>query len=90
MAQPAANAQTGRLQGEPPDFFNGDHIKSETFKRQFRMYKRLNTNHEIMQSPYLRTMLTLTFIKGPLVEDWAADQVELLEEKVTRQVKPLP
>jgi hypothetical protein len=35
-------------------------------------------------------MLALSLIKGPLVEDWAADQVELLEQKVTRQVNPLP
>jgi hypothetical protein len=90
MAQPAANTQTGRLRGEPPDFFNGDRTKTETFKRQFRMYKGLNSDHEIMQSPYLRTMLALSLIKGPLVEDWAADQVELLEQKVTRQVNPLP
>jgi Retrotransposon gag protein len=53
------------------------------------MYKELNADHEIMQSPYLCTMLALTFIKGPLVEDWATDQVKTLEEKVTRQVNPL-
>jgi hypothetical protein len=89
MAQSAANTQTGRLQGEPPDFFNGNRTKLETFKRQFRMYKGLNANHEIMQSPYLCTMLALTFIKESLVKDWAADQVEILKEKVTCQVNPL-
>ena len=73
MAQLAANVQTGWLWGEPPDFFTRDRIKSETFKWQFRMYKGLNANHEIMQSPYLCTMLALTFIKGPLVEDWATN-----------------
>ena len=34
-------------------------------------------------------MLPLTFIKGPLDKDWAADQVEILEEKVTHQVNPM-
>ena len=90
MAQPAANVQTGQLRGEPPDFFAGDRTKSKTFKRQLRMYRGLNSDHEIMQSPYLRTMLALSLIKGPLVKDWAADQVKLLEQKVTRQVNPLP
>ena len=47
------------------------------------MYHGLNTNHEVMQSPYLLTMLVLTLIKGPLVDDWASDQVQALEEKVT-------
>jgi hypothetical protein len=88
MAQPAA-PQTGQLQEEPLDFFTKECTKLKTFKRQFNMYKGLNANHEIMQSPYLHTMLTLTFIKGPLVEDWAANQVEILEEKVTCQVNPM-
>ena len=35
-------------------------------------------------------MLALSLIKGPLVKDWAADQVELLDQKVTCQVNPLP
>jgi hypothetical protein len=34
-------------------------------------------------------MLALTFIKGPFVEDWFADQVEALKEKVTRQVNTM-
>jgi len=47
------------------------------------MYYGLNANHEVMRSPYLRTMLALTLIKGPLVDDWASDQVQALKEKVT-------
>ena len=71
-------------------FFTGEYTKLETFKRQFNLYKRLNANYKIMQSPCLCTMLILTFIKGPFVEDWAADQVKTLEEKVICQVNPMP
>ena len=53
------------------------------------MYRRLNANHEVMQSPYLRAMLALTLIKGPLVDDWASNQVQALEEKVTRTIAPI-
>ena len=42
-----------------------------------------------MQSPYLRTMLVLTLIKGPLVDDWASDQVQVLEEKVIQTINPI-
>ena len=87
MAAPVIN--TGRLREPAPDVFHGDRTKTELFKRQFRMYRGLNTNHEIMLSPYLRTMMALTLIKGPLVDDWAADQVTELEDKVTRQINPI-
>ena len=53
------------------------------------MYKGLNANYEIMQSPYFCTMPALTFIKGPLVKDWATNQVKILEEKVNCQINPL-
>ena len=34
-------------------------------------------------------MLVLTLIKGPLVDDWASDQVQALKEKVTQPVTPI-
>jgi hypothetical protein len=34
-------------------------------------------------------MLALTFIKGPLVDDWAADQVQELESKVHHPTTPV-
>ena len=89
QAPAAPQIQTGRLRDPAPDPFNGDRSKSELFKRQFRLYRGLNANHEVMGSPYLRTMLALTLIKGPLVDDWAADQVEELETKVNRPNNPI-
>ena len=53
------------------------------------MYRGLNANHKVMRSPYLRTMLVLTLIKRPLVDDWASDQVQALKEKVTRVIAPI-
>jgi hypothetical protein len=34
-------------------------------------------------------MLILSLIKGPLVDDWTNDQIDQLEEKVTRAVNPI-
>ena len=89
-AAPAAPAQqTGKLRGETPDIFTGTRKKSETFIRQFNLHLGLNDNHEIMRTPYLRTMYALSLIKGPLVNDWVNDQVTELREKVTRANNPI-
>jgi hypothetical protein len=53
------------------------------------MYKGLNAKHEVMRTPYLRTMMALTLIKGPLVDDWATDQVQELEDKVNDPTNPI-
>ena len=91
VQQPAAApaALTGRLRGETPDVFNGDHRKSERFIQQFNVHWGLNDNHEIMQVPYLCTMYALSLIKGPLVKDWANDQVVEPRNKVSRANNPI-
>ena len=92
MAAPAPAApaqQTGKLRGETPDIFTGNRKKSETFIRQFNLHLGLNDNHEIMTTPYLRTMYALSLIKGPLVNDWVNDQVTDLRQKVTRLANPI-
>jgi len=86
MAAAAPAINTGRLWDPAPNMFTGDHQSLELFKQQFRMYHRLNANHEVMQSPYLWTMLALTLIKGLLVDNWASNQVQALEEKVIQTI----
>jgi hypothetical protein len=85
----AMNIETGHLRNDPPDLFRGDCSKLDQFKKEFKLWRGLNVNHEIMQSPYLCTMLALSLIKGPLVDDWTNDQIDQLEEKVTRAVNPI-
>jgi len=83
MAAAAPAVNTGQLQDPSPNIFTRDCHTSELFKQQFWMYCGLNSNHKVMWSPYLRTMLALTLIKGPLVDDWASNQVQAVKEKVT-------
>jgi hypothetical protein len=39
--------------------------------------------------PYLQTIYALTFIKGPLINNWANDQVTELHNKVTCMQNPI-
>ena len=86
----APGPETGKLRGVPPDIFTGNRALSKTFKQQFDMYKSMNDNHEIMLTPYYHTVQALSLIKGPLVDDWVADQIADLNDKVTRQNNPVP
>jgi hypothetical protein len=76
QAAPAAPQYlTGKLRGTELDIFYGDRSKSEVFKQQFTMFQGLNDRHEVMEIPYYRIMQALSLIKGPMVNDWAANQV---------------
>jgi hypothetical protein len=88
MAQ-APPVVTGKLKGEAPDTFTGDRTESEAFKQQFQVYWYMNPNNEIMRTPYYRVMQHLSLIKGPLVNDWKADQISDLVEKTTRAANPI-
>jgi len=80
----AAAAQTGKLVGDKPEIFTGNRTQSDTFLQQFNLWRGLNENHEVMDSPYFRTMNALSLIKGPLVQTWVNSQVNSLREKTTR------
>ena len=58
------------LKGIAPTIFNGDRSKAETFINKFRQYHLLNQNNESISIPFYRVLTTLSYIKGPLVEDW--------------------
>ena len=74
QAAPAAPQHlTGKLRGTEPDIFYGNRSKSEVFKQQFTMFQRLNDQYKVMEIPYYHTMQALSLIKGPMVNNWAAD-----------------
>ena len=62
---------------------------SETFMEQWDVHWGLNDNHEIMISPYLRSMYFLSLCKGPVVGKWANNHIIDLRNKVTRQNNPI-
>ena len=90
--QPAAAvaAADSKLIGIPPAIFDGDRTKSEQFIHDFTIYRAFNFDHRIMRSPYLRILLALQYIKGPLVQDWANDYVTEMNGRINHPTNPVP
>ena len=87
MAQPAV--VTTKLRGEASDVFTGNREKAEAFKQQFEVYQYMNPDNEIMRISYYCVMQHLSLIKGPLVDDWKANQIADLVEKTTHANNPI-
>ncbi len=52
----------GKLSGNPPQIFNGDHTTSIRFLMEWELYYKINQNIDVMDQPYTRCMLFLTYI----------------------------
>jgi len=72
----------GGLKGIAPGIFNGDRSRSDAFWNEFRRYRLLNRNNESINVPFYRVLTALSYIKGPLVEDWVNAQSEELEKRI--------
>jgi Retrotransposon gag protein len=70
------------LQGTAPTLFAGDRSLSETFMRDFKIYKIMNPLADVMKQPYMRVATALSLIRGPKVNDWVDEQLNSLELKV--------
>ena len=88
MAQAPVTVK-GAFTGTAPSTFNEDRARSKQFMREFTLFRALNDNHELILNPYKRVIVALSFFKGPKIEDWAADQLTDLNDKVTRANNPV-
>jgi hypothetical protein len=70
------------LQGTAPTIFTGDRSLSETFMRDFKIYKIMNPLANVMKQPYTHIATALSLIQGPKVDDWVDKQLKELEQKV--------
>jgi hypothetical protein len=74
------NPPDGRLSdkliGREPEIYDGERAKVENFLTEWNVYRALNDQTRIMATPLERTMLFLTFIRGPKVGNWVNDQVK--------------
>jgi hypothetical protein len=59
-----------KLVGNPPLIFKGDRDKAEEFITQWQLYEGVNITNDLMWNAYQRAMLFLTYIQGPLVNEW--------------------
>jgi hypothetical protein len=72
---PASNG----LKGTAPAIFTRDRSRSEVFWNEFHHYHLLNRNNELISIPFFCILTALSYIKGPLVEDWVNTCDEELE-----------
>ena len=84
---PTGNPSNGSMTGIAPAIFDGKRTNVENFLNQFRRYKLMNEGNKVMNEPFLRILTALSYIRGPLVEDWVNAQDEWLEKRVDPTVR---
>ncbi len=80
---PPAN---GKLEGNPPFKFTGDRERSKAFMLAFQIYQGMNPNADMITNPYQQTMTFLSYIRGPLVDNWVQEQAQWLVDQTTTGV----
>jgi hypothetical protein len=74
-----------KLVGNPPLIFKGDWDKAKEFITQWQLYEGANITNNLMRNAYQRAMLFLTYIQGPLVNEWVKGVNAWLRGQVIRQ-----
>jgi hypothetical protein len=77
-----------KLVGNPPHIFTGDRTKSEEFITQWEMYEGVNISNNLMHNAYQRSLLFMTYIQGPLVNEWIKSMNAWLRLQITRNGCP--
>jgi hypothetical protein len=78
----AGTLPTNGLKGVTPVIFNGHRLKSDLFWNEFCRYRLLNQKNKSISIPFYRVLTALSYIWGPLVEDWVNSEANLLEQCV--------
>ena len=64
----------GGMRGIPLAIFDGTCALADEFWAQFRRYKIVKHTHKSMTKAYDRVLTALTYIQGPMVNDWVNTQ----------------
>jgi hypothetical protein len=59
-----------KLVGNTPLIFKGDRSRAEEFITQWQLYEGVNITNDLMRNAYQRAMWFLTYIQGPVVNEW--------------------
>ena len=68
----------GGMRGVPPTIFDGTRSKADDFWGQFRRFKLVNRTHDAMKVPFDRVLTALTYMRGPLINNWVDQQEKKL------------
>ena len=66
------------MRGVPPTIFDGTRSKADDFIGQFRRFKMVDRTHKAMKVPFDQVLTALTYIRGPLINDWVDQQEKKL------------
>ena len=72
----------GGMRGVPPTIFDGMRSHTEDFWGQFCRFKMVNRTHEAMKIPFDRVLTALTYMRGPLINDWVDQQEKNLAKRI--------
>jgi hypothetical protein len=65
-----AGGRNDKLVGNTPLIFTGDQARAEEFITQWQLYEGVNITNDLMRNAYQQAMLFLTYIQGPIVNEW--------------------
>jgi hypothetical protein len=65
-----AGGRNDKLVGNTPLIFKGERSRAEEFITQWQLYEGVNITNDLMRNAYQRAMLFLTYIQGPIVNEW--------------------
>src|SRR5258708_26944079 len=68
-----------RLEGNPPDRFDGNRAHTRRFLLQFRQYMLMNDDASISRNNIKKCTYFLSLIEGPKVEGWTEQMYEWLD-----------
>jgi hypothetical protein len=88
MPIPPALVVAGRndkLVGNTPLIFKGERSKAEEFITQWQLYEGVNITNDLMRNAYQRAMLFLTYIQGPIVNEWVKGVNAWLQGQIINQ-----
>lgn len=80
---PAQNApSSGGMRGVPPTIFDGTQSCTDEFWAQFCRFRMVNQSHEAMIESFNWVLTALTYIWGPLINNWVDNQEKVLTDRI--------
>jgi hypothetical protein len=67
---PVIPGRNDKLVGNTPHIFTGERSRAEEFITQWQLYEGVNITNDLMRNTYQQAMLFLTYIQGPIVNEW--------------------
>jgi hypothetical protein len=84
-APAVGGGRNDKLVGNTPLIFKGERSRAEEFITQWQLYEGVNITNNLMRNAYQRAMLFLTYIQGPVVNEWVKGVNTWLQGQIINQ-----